>query len=331
MEQRPLGQTGITVSALGYGSGAIGGLFVRGEPDEQRRAIARALDAGITYYDTAPSYGNGRSEENLGRVMRELGAWSRVVIGTKARLAAGDLADPVAAVQRSIEESLRRLGRADVDLLQLHNPITSGTSDLETASGSGIDLADLQAGIIAGLRQVKERGLAHHIGFTGLGDSAALAKAATGGTFETVQAYYNAINPSAGYPAVSGDEQEFDGLIDRAAAAGLGVIAIRVLAAGALAARPERHPNAGDPGRGLIRGGEYAHDLDRASVLARLASEASLESPVELALRFALAKPGISTVLVGYSDTGQLEDAIRWAERGPLPDDLARRIVAMAK
>ncbi|MDQ3811060.1 MAG: aldo/keto reductase, partial [Chloroflexota bacterium] len=77
MEQRDLGRTGLKVSALGFGCGAVGGLMVLGEADEQRRAVGRALDAGITYFDTAPSYGDGRSEVNLGRVMSELGAWQR--------------------------------------------------------------------------------------------------------------------------------------------------------------------------------------------------------------------------------------------------------------
>ncbi len=55
MQQRDLGKTGLRVSALGFGTGAIGGLFVRGDPAERRRAVARALEAGITYFDTAPS------------------------------------------------------------------------------------------------------------------------------------------------------------------------------------------------------------------------------------------------------------------------------------
>ena len=53
MEQRPLGKTGLTVSALGFGCGAVGGLMVGGDPAEQRQAVSRALDAGITYFDTA--------------------------------------------------------------------------------------------------------------------------------------------------------------------------------------------------------------------------------------------------------------------------------------
>src|SRR5579859_2079999 len=102
MEQRDLGLTGLRVSALGFGCGAVGGLMVRGEPDEQRRAVTRAIEAGITYFDTASLYGNGRSEENLGRVLRELGAWDRVVVGTKVRLTTADLSDARAAVLRSI-------------------------------------------------------------------------------------------------------------------------------------------------------------------------------------------------------------------------------------
>jgi aryl-alcohol dehydrogenase-like predicted oxidoreductase len=326
MEQRPLGTTGLAVSALGYGSGAIGGLFTKGAPDEQERAVARALNAGITYYDTAPSYGNGASEENLGRVLQALNPGDRAIIGTKVRLSTEDLKDPVAAIQLSIEESLRRLQRDSVDLLQLHNAITSDP----TRSGA-IDAPAVCGAIAEGLRRVQERGLARHIGFTGLGESVALHEIAMSGIFATMQSYFNAINPSAGYPGAHGGEQDFDGLIDAAAGAGLGVIAIRVLAAGALAAQRERHANAGDPGGPLQGNADYTHDVNRAKDLSWFATEAGLESPIEMGIRFALSKPGISTILVGYSDYAQLEDAIRWAERGPLPADLIEKIVDAAR
>ncbi len=326
MEQRPLGRTGLTVSALGYGCGAIGGLFTKGDPAEQEQAIARALDAGITYYDTAPSYGDGTSEENLGRVLRALNPGERAIVGTKVRLSADDLRDPVAAIQFSIEESLRRLQRDSVDLLQLHNAITPDAS----RSGA-VDAAAVRGAIAEGLQRVRERGLARHIGFTGLGESAALREIATSGIFETMQSYFNAINPSAGYPGAHGGEQDFGGLIDAAAGAGLGVIAIRVLAAGALAAAPERHANAGDPGTPLQGAADYQHDVNRAKDLSWFATEAGLEGPLEMAVRFALSKPGISTALVGISDLSQLEDAIRWAERGPLPADLIEKLVDAAR
>src|SRR3977135_1186102 len=110
MEQRPLGSTGLAVSALGFGCGAVGGLMVRGDAAEQRQAVSRALDAGITYFDTAASYGDGLSEEHLGQVLQDLGAWSRVVVGPKFRLRPEDLAQPAAAIRASLEASLARLG-----------------------------------------------------------------------------------------------------------------------------------------------------------------------------------------------------------------------------
>ena len=72
MERRRFGRTGLEVSALGFGGGNVGGLMVRGTPAEQERAVARAVELGINYFDTAPSYGDGESELNLGRVLKVL-------------------------------------------------------------------------------------------------------------------------------------------------------------------------------------------------------------------------------------------------------------------
>ena len=66
MLTRKLGRTGLTVSILGLGCGAVGGLMVRGDPADRERVVARALEIGITYFDTAPAYGDGQSEINLG-------------------------------------------------------------------------------------------------------------------------------------------------------------------------------------------------------------------------------------------------------------------------
>lgn len=327
MEQRDLGKTGLRVSALGFGAGAVGGLMVRAERAEQTKAVARALEAGVTYFDTAPQYGDGASEENLGRALGELNAWERVVVGTKVRLQLEDVAEPTTAVRRSIEQSLRRLGRDAVDLLQLHNHI-----DLVAAEGGGGTLAleDAIGEVAEALKAVRADGLCRHIGFTGLGDTHALLETAMAEDYETVQCYFNVINPSAGWPGFEAEEQDFGGLIDTAARAGLGVIAIRVYAAGAVLGRPERHPIAGRPGGPLATGGEYEQDVARARKLARFVEELGLESPFELALRFALAKSGVSTVLVGMSEFSHLDHALRWAERGPLPAEAVRRLVEAA-
>jgi aryl-alcohol dehydrogenase-like predicted oxidoreductase len=322
MDQRDLGMTGLRVSALGFGCGAIGGLFVKGTADEQHRAFDEAVAGGITYFDTAPGYGDGASETNLGRVLDETG--SPVVVGTKVRLAPGELTDAAGAIRRSLEASLRRLRRERVDLIQLHNRVGARRDD---ASGQ-LSVEDVLGPVLDGLREVQIAGLANHLGFTGLGETDAVARVLASGGFATMQSYFNVLNPSAGWAgrAPSGS-QDFDGLIDRAAAADVGVIVIRPLAAGAVGGEPGRHPNAGNPGSALVAGGDYAADLQRALVLVHLASELGLDGPIELALRFALAKPGVSTALVGFSDLAQLRDALRWAERGPLSPAAIQRVL----
>jgi aryl-alcohol dehydrogenase-like predicted oxidoreductase len=120
MEYRTLGNTALQVSSLGFGCGAVGGILVKGDKREMVRAVARAMDAGITYFDTAAVYGDGLSETNLGIALKEVGG-GRPVIGTKIRMLISDLDNIAASVPRLVDESLKRLGRDSVDLMQLHN------------------------------------------------------------------------------------------------------------------------------------------------------------------------------------------------------------------
>src|ERR1700727_61841 len=84
---RGVGRTGMRLSVLGFGCGAVGGFMVRGDPAEQERTIARAIAAGVNYFDTAVQYGNGESENNLGRVLQKLTP-AHFFVGTKVRLPA---------------------------------------------------------------------------------------------------------------------------------------------------------------------------------------------------------------------------------------------------
>ena len=95
------------------------------------------------------------------------------------------------------------------------------------------------------------------------------------------------------------------------------MIVIRVLAAGAATGAAEREANAGDPG-GAIGGCGTTPDVPARRAPGRHWRRLGLEGSVELALRFGLGKPGVSTVLVGYSTLEHLEQAIRYTERGPL-------------
>ena len=85
MQTRAFGRTGMQLSVLGFGCGAVGGLMVRGDARDQERAVARAIEAGVNYFDTAVQYGNGESEKNLGRVLQRLKP-PNVVVGTKRLL-----------------------------------------------------------------------------------------------------------------------------------------------------------------------------------------------------------------------------------------------------
>jgi len=327
MQRRALGQTGLTVGALGFGCGAVGGLMVRGDSTEQVRAVARAAEAGVTYFDTAPSYGDGASETNLGQALRELSLRDRVLVGTKVRLNAGEVERPAPAVRRSLEESLRRLGLDRVDVVHLHNPIGIQTPD---RSDAVVPVHLALGGAGDALRQAVEDGLVRHVGFTAIGATEAVKTVAADPAFETLQAYFNVLNPSGIRPGAAGGQQDFEGLIDHARAHGTGVMAIRIYAAGALSARSERHPVAWLPARPLIPGSDYSADLERARRLQRTATELGLESVMELGLRFALSAPGVSLILFGLSSVDHLEAALRWTERGPLPGDQVERLMEMA-
>jgi aryl-alcohol dehydrogenase-like predicted oxidoreductase len=313
MEYRQLGQTGLMVSALGFGCGAVGGLLVGGDPAEMRRAVARAIDGGVTYFDTAPLYGGGRSEENLGAILHELRA--DVVVGTKVRVATEDLGAIEAAVARSVDQSLARLRRESLDLIQLHNSV--GAARIPAREWLSVE----DVGRVAeAFRALQRAGKVRHWGINGLGERAAL-HAALGCGAQTIQCCFSLINPTAGEPAPPGFPfQDYGQLIDRAAARGIGVIAIRVLAAGALSGSPARHPNAAQRVEPIASGESLESDAAWARRFGALVDAGYAASLPEAAIRFAIGKPEVATSLVGISSIGQLEEALAAAGRGALPD-----------
>jgi L-galactose dehydrogenase/L-glyceraldehyde 3-phosphate reductase len=319
MEYRTLGRTGLRVSALGFGCGNVGGLMVRGTAAERERTVARALELGVNFFDTAPAYGDGLSERHLGAALGALRP--DCLVATKVGLDAGGLADPAAGVARSLEASLRRLRRERVDLLQLHNPIRVGPRPGEPGA------ADVLERILPALDALRRAGKARFVGITALGDTPALHRVIAAGAVDTAQVCLNLLNPSAGAAVRSGfPAQDFDRLLDRAAAAGVGVVVIRVLAAGALSGGPARHPLAAPAVDPIASGPDYAADVARARALQVLVDEGHAGSLVEAALRFPLGSPAVSTVLLGYSSLEQLETAAAAVARGPLPEAAMERL-----
>src|SRR4051794_16148236 len=130
MRRCVLGRTKLDVSVVGLGAGPVPALMTGDDADAQAAVLQRALDAGVNWIDTAAGYGDGRSELGIGRALRQLGAAGRMHVATKVRLSVEDLADPEAAVRRSLAGSLGRLGLESVTLLQLHNGITARRGEI---------------------------------------------------------------------------------------------------------------------------------------------------------------------------------------------------------
>jgi len=323
MQKRRLGRTALEVSVLGYGAGADGGLFTRGEAKEQERAAARAIEAGINYFDTAPVYGNGESERNLGRALKSLKA--DVVVGTKVRLTAEHRGNVAAAIAQGMEDSLKRMGRDHVDLFQLHNPLAA----VDAGDRLQIDIALSE--VAPAMDRLRRQGKTRFIGFSGVGEPAALLKAVDSKLFDTVQVVYNALNPSAGgpMPVRNGERApglDYGRLLDRAKTADMGTIVIRALAAGALSGTADRHPLAMQQVPPIGSAPDFAGDVARARQLEPLLREGVVASLTELAERFVISHPGVSTMLIGYSTLGHLEEAIAAVEKGPLPAAVLERI-----
>jgi aryl-alcohol dehydrogenase-like predicted oxidoreductase len=264
MQMRIFGRTGMQLSVLGFGCGAVGGFMVRGDPADQERTIARAIAAGVNYFDTAVLYGNGESEKNLGRVLHKLKP-ANVIIGTKVRLPPDEIGRIADAVATSLEGSLARLRLDHVDILHLHNPITG------RGGGSALSVRQVLEEVVPAFERLRAQGKIRFLGMTAVGETAALNQVIDARAFDSAQVVYNMLNPSASeqlppnYPA-----QDYERLFDHTRAAGVGVVGIRVLAGGALSGSAERHPIAGPPPEPIGSAMSYDADVDRARRLIPL-------------------------------------------------------------
>ena len=320
MKYRDFGSTGLKISVIVFGAGAVGGLVFRPERSTRLEAVRRALDLGINWIDTAPSYGDGQSEENLGWILNELDA--DPYLSTKVRVGPEHVGDIPGEIQRSMEVSLGRLQRERVDLIQLHTAVTGARGDFRGSIALGDVLGD--GGVVDGFERLREQGLARHFGFTAFGDTDYLRRMITSGRFQSMQAYYNLLNPSAGRAVPAGfAAHDYRDLIGLAAANGVGVLNIRVLAAGAIVGQAPPGPAAGlSPGSGADE------DLRRGARL-RDALESEQGTIAQAAIRFGLMNPSVSGVLVGFSEVGHVDEAVAAVDLGPLSGDTLDQVDAL--
>src|SRR6266536_1085723 len=217
VRSRRLGRTGLTVSEIGFGGAPAGLTNYLGTWDAASdeagqqivQTVRRAAELGVTYFDSAPGYGNGRSEELMGQGLR--GFRDRVTVATKVT---GDTADDIL---RSVEASLKRLGVDQIDVMQYHGGwYTDELVQRMLAPG----------GALEGMQKARDAGLVRFIGFTTEGANGPASALLRTGAFDVMQICYNLIFQ---HPY---DPSRQAGLIYDAAALDIGIITMRSLTSG---------------------------------------------------------------------------------------------------
>jgi aryl-alcohol dehydrogenase-like predicted oxidoreductase len=300
MKYRPLGTTGIVVSEIGFGAWGIGGAtagatsYGMTDDGQSRVALVRSFDLGITLYDTAPAYGDGHSEELIGEVFR--GRRDRIVVATKAGQERwGQPPDfSPAALRRSAEASLRRLGGDAIDLLQLHNP----PADLFTGSPDVSEMLD----------SLRRAGKIRAWGVSVKSPEEALVLIRSVPA-AVVQVNLNMLDVRA----------VTLGLLAETAAQGIGVIARTPLCFGFLSGAVDENTRfTEDDHRGAWNHSQVARWADGARCLHNAAAST---------LRFCLSFPEVATTIPGILSAGEAEENAAASAAGPLSAEAIGRVL----
>jgi aryl-alcohol dehydrogenase-like predicted oxidoreductase len=287
---RPLGRTGLTVSALSLGTAALGrayGIAAPGAPlhrdEHDATALIRAaIDRGITLVDTAPAYGD--AERIVGAAVERR---PDVLVATKI---SSDCRS-AAAVLASVESSRRALRRDVIDVLQIHN-----------ATRPLIDESQITDGLV----DAKARGLVRVLGVTVYDEEAALA-AIRSGAFGVVQVAFNVL-----------DQRMIRSVIPTAGASGVGIVVRSAFLKGALTRRARWLPEPLAPLRAA------------ATRVRDEIAQGSWDALPSIAIRFCLSTAHVSSVLAGVTTVGELEAAVAAEAAGPLDPRSMAQAAALA-
>jgi L-galactose dehydrogenase len=298
MEYRKLGNTGLEVSVLGFGASSLGGVFHPVDPDACVKTVRAALDGGINFFDVSPAYGETLAETNLGQALKGI-ARDRYYLATKVGSyseARGDYDYSADRTERSLHESLSRLGVDYVDLIQCH--------DIEFADHDQILEETLPT-----LQRLKEEGLARFIGITGLPlrvfpnvlDSAGAAQVDTILSF----CHYEL------------NDHSLLGLLPYLTKKGVGVINASPTGMGLLTPQgaPAWHPASQMIIDGCRKAVEYCQTRGM--------------DIVKLAIQFACSQPGIATTLVSTARPSNIRDNIAYVEEAMDQSQLAEVLAVL--
>jgi aryl-alcohol dehydrogenase-like predicted oxidoreductase len=305
MKYRRLGSTEIEVSEIGYGAWGIGGtMWIGASEKESLSALRRAVEHGINFIDTALVYGNGRSEQLVGQIVRE--GRRRIYVASKvppknrlwpAPAGVGiSEAFPRDYIFRSTEESLRNLGLEIIDLQQLHIWNTEWTEQDEWRRA----FEDLKA-------QGKVRAIG--VSLNNHEPDSALGLVNTG-LIDAVQVIYNIFDQSP-------ERMLFPACIQHH----IGVLARVPLDEGALTGRINERTTFpdGDFRNNYFRGNRKKQVADRVDLLVRDLGIDSVTLLPAIAIRFCLSHPAVSTVIPGMRSMASVEGNVMASGQGPLP------------
>lgn len=308
---RKLGKTGLEVSEVGYGAWGIGkSQWMGAEDDESLRALNRAIDLGLNFIDTALGYGEGHSERLVGQTVR--GRDEKVHVATKIppknmtwpapRGLHPDETFPADHVRACTERSLENLGLESIDVQQFHV-----WQDEWLGEGSWQEAVE----------DLKREGLVRHFGVS-INDhqpSSAL-RLVESGLVDTVQVIYNVF-----------DQSPEDGLLPACQEHGVGVIVRVPFDEGALTGNitPETEFDEGDFRNHYFRDDRKheVHERVRA-IISEL--DAGEDEIAEIALRYILSHPAVSTVIPGMRSVRNVNRNMRVGDGRGLPEDRVRML-----
>jgi myo-inositol catabolism protein IolS len=320
VEKRDCGASGLQLSAIGVGCWSFGGgQYWGGQAQKDvEEVVRRAVDIGINYFDTAEAYNEGRSESSLGRAIRGIPR-DRIVIGTK--ISPNNTAPEV--LLRHCEASLKRLGTDRIDLYMVHWPISPHS--IRHFTGEPMSAPEVDQAFAA-LRRLQEEGKVRYVGVSNFGAAKLHEARETGTAIAVNELPYSLVARAIEYE-----------ILPLCRTLGIGVVGYMPLWQGLLSdrysgldelpawRRRTRHFEAGK--NSLARHGEAGAETETWEAVLevrRIARELGLKTAT-VALRWALAAPGVSCVLAGARSLRQLEENAA-AAAGGLPEDVMQRL-----
>jgi len=320
MKNIKLGRTDLNVSEVVLGGGWVGGLFIDPSYEVMEKALETSIESGINWIDTAETYSEGQSEKNIGDLLSALPVKDKFYISSKARLDPKSSESFGSQIDRKLDNSLKRLKTDKLDLYQLHNKITF-EEGVETLTSAQILEKN---GVCDIMEKIKEDSRVDHIGLTALGDTKPIRDVVNTGCFDTAQIYYNLLNPTATFKEKGiWNDQDFSNLVSDCQTQNMGILGIRVFAAGLLAT-DIRH------GREI----PVTHMIDikeeerRVQRIYKVVGQ-TYGNRAQLAVRYGLSAESLHCTVLGLATLEHLQNAIQAVEMGPLPEDVLEKILEL--